>query len=82
MATNTPPLKVHDAGPPIRNVIRRSGGQTFVPAVLRNTLVPTKVLVEAANMTNPTDQQRLADPEWREWFAEAFVNAVKLHFAS
>ena len=66
LRTNDPPLKVHDAGDPIRNVIRQSGGRAYVPAVLRNTIVPTKVLVEVANMTNPTDQQRLADPKWRQ----------------
>jgi N-acetylmuramoyl-L-alanine amidase len=80
MATYNPPLKVHDTGDPIRNVIRQSGGRAYVPAVLRYNLVPTKVLVEAANMTNPTDQQRLADPKWRQWFAEAMVKALETHF--
>ena len=80
LRTNDPPLKVHDAGDPIRNVIRQSGGRAYVPAVLRNTIVPTKVLVEVANMTNPTDQQRLADPKWRQWFAEAFVEALRNHY--
>ncbi len=80
MRTNDPPLKVHDAGDPIRNVIRQSRGRAYLPAVLRNTTVPTKVLIEVANMTNPTDQQRLADPQWRQWFAEAFVNALRNHF--
>ena len=81
MRTNKPPLKVHDAGDPIRNVIRQSGGRAYLPAVLRNTAVPTKVLIEVANMTNPTDQQHLANPEWRQWFANAFVNALRNHFA-
>ncbi|MCK5862960.1 MAG: N-acetylmuramoyl-L-alanine amidase [Candidatus Hydrogenedentes bacterium] len=80
MRSNNPPLKVHDAGDPIRNVIRQSRGRAYVPAVLRNTIIPTKVLVEVANMTNPKDQKRLADPEWRQWFAEAFVTALRKHF--
>ncbi len=80
MRHNNPPLKVHSAGDPIRNVIRRSKGRSYVPAVLRNTKIPTKVLIETANMTNTTDQQRLADPKWRQWFAEAFVTAVTRHF--
>lgn len=80
MRTNNPPLKVHDAGDPIRNVIRQSGGRAYVPAVLRNTLVPTKVLIEVANMTNPADQKHLANPEWRQWFAEAFVEALRRHY--
>lgn len=80
LARHKPPVKVHSSGNSIRNVIRQGGGRTFVPAVLRNSLVPTKVLVEIANLTNPTDQQRLADPQWRQAFAEAFVLAVKRYF--
>ena len=53
-----------------------------MPCVLRNTAVPTKVLLEVANMLNTTDQQRLADPKWREWLAEAIVDALKHHFES
>ncbi|MBI3119767.1 MAG: N-acetylmuramoyl-L-alanine amidase, partial [Candidatus Hydrogenedentes bacterium] len=80
LSTNNPPLKVHDAGDPIRNVIRQSGGRAFVPAVLRNTMVPTKVLIETANLTNASDRERLSDPEWRQWFAEAFVTAVRNYY--
>lgn len=80
MRTNDPPLKVHDAGDPIRHVIRQSGGRAYLPAVLRYNVVPTKVLVEVANMTNPQDQERLADPKWRQWFAEAFVEALRHHY--
>lgn len=73
-------IKRHDGGPPIRNVIRQSGGKFYLPAVLRNTDVPTKVLVEVANMTNTTDCMRLSDPEWRQLFAEAFVDALKRYY--
>ncbi len=76
LRSNNPPIKVHDAGDPVRNVIRQSGGRAYVPAVLRNCSVPTKVLIETANMTNPQDQERLSDPQWRQAFAEAFVNAL------
>jgi len=75
-------IKRHSVGDPIRNVIRQDGGIAYVPAVLRNNLIPTKVLVEAANLTNSTDCERVADPEWREMFAEAYVNALKTHFGS
>lgn len=78
--TNNPPLKVHDTGDPIRNVIRQSANRAYVPAVLRNTMIPTKVLVETANINNAADRERLSDPDWRQWYAEAFVNAVKKHF--
>lgn len=81
MRTNNPPLKVHDAGDPIRHVIRQSKNKAYLPAVLRYNVTPTKVLIEVANMTNPQDQQRLADPQWRQWFAEAFVNALRSHYS-
>ncbi len=71
-------IKRHENAP-IRAQIRRNG-TSFVPAVLRNTMVPTKILVECANMANPVDCARLEDPQWRQWFAEAYVNALKAHF--
>lgn len=79
---HNPPIKVHSASAPIRNVIRQSGGRAYVPAVLRNALIPTKILVEVANMNNTTDRERMADPEWRQWFAEALYDALKKHFDS
>lgn len=81
LRANHPPIKVHSAGDPIRNVIRQKGGKAYVPAVLRNALAPTKILVECANLTNPEDQKNVADPAWRQWFAEAFVAALRKHFA-
>jgi len=77
-----PSIKVHDSGDPIRNVIRQKGGKAYVPCVLRNTCVPTKVLIETANMNNAEDRGHLADPKWRQAFAEAFVDAVRKHFGS
>ena len=82
LANNKPPIKVHSMGDPIRNVIRQRGGRAYVPAVIRNSLVPTKVLLEVANMTNSTDQKRLADPKWRQWISEGFVHALKKHLGS
>jgi N-acetylmuramoyl-L-alanine amidase len=82
LQANDPPIKVHDAGDPIRNVIRQSGGRAYVPAVLRNAVIPTKVLVETANLTNTVDCQRVADPQWRQGFANSFVVALRKHFAS
>lgn len=69
-------IKRHLESDPIRSQIRQSSGSVYVPAVLRNNLVPTKVLIEAANLTNATDCSRLADPDWRQAFAEAYVNAL------
>jgi N-acetylmuramoyl-L-alanine amidase len=75
-------IKRHDKSDPIRNHIRSNRNNAFVPAVLRNTKAPIKVLVETANINNRTDCERLADPQWRQWFAEAYVNALKSYFGS
>lgn len=75
-------VRRHLEGDWIRNKICQSGGKVYVPAVLRGTIVPTKVLIEVANMTNDTDCQRLADPQWRQMFAEAYVDALKMYFGS
>lgn len=82
LRTHNPPIKVETTGDPIRNVIRQSGGRAYLPAVLRNTRIPTKILVEAANLTNAVDCKRAADPQWRQWFAEAVVAALCEHFNS
>jgi N-acetylmuramoyl-L-alanine amidase len=73
-------IAVNKHGDPIRNVIRKSGGTAYVPAVLRNNLIPTKVLVETANLNNPTDRERLADPQWRQSYAEALRDALLEYF--
>jgi len=75
-------IRRHLESPWIRSQIRQDGGKVYVPAVLRNTKIPTKVLIEAANMTNATDCERLANPEWRKIFAEACVAALKAYFGS
>lgn len=75
-------IRRHLEGPWIRSKIKQDGGVVYVPAVLRNSAVPTKILVEMANMNNATDCSRLADPEWREAYAEAYVDALKAYFGS
>lgn len=79
-ASKKPAIKVHGPGDPIRNVIRQKGNRTYVPAVLRNCMIPTKVLVETANLTNATDAANLSDPAWRQGFAEALYKAITSHF--
>jgi len=80
LRTHKPAIAVHTTSDPIRNVIQRSRTERWLPAVLKHTLVPTKVLVETANLQNPDDRKCLADPKWRQAYAEAFVEAVKRHF--
>ncbi|MDK1020258.1 MAG: N-acetylmuramoyl-L-alanine amidase [Candidatus Hydrogenedentes bacterium] len=75
-------VKRHDNADPIRSKIRRSRTSVFVPAVLRNTKVPTKVLLETANLKNATDRKRLADPWWRQQVAIAYVDALKRYYGS
>jgi N-acetylmuramoyl-L-alanine amidase len=38
------------------------------------------VLVETANLNNATDRERLADPEWRQWYANALLDALLDHY--
>ncbi len=73
-------IQRHKESDPIRAQIRQNGGVEYVPAVLRGNLVPTKVLIEVANLSNPTDCERLADPAWRQQFAEAYVAALKAFY--
>lgn len=80
LSSHNPSIAVHTNSDPIRNVIQRSRTERWLPAVLKHTLVPTKVLVETANLQNPDDRKCLADPAWRQAYAEAFVKAVGRHF--
>ncbi len=75
-------IKRHDNGDPIRNVVVRNRNEKWVPAVIRNTKVPTKILIETANLNNATDRERLSDPSWRQTFAEAYVDAIKRYYGS
>ena len=63
----------------IRNVIHRNGG-SWIPAVLRYNEAATKVLIETANLTNPSDARNLQDAAFRQRFAEGVVDAVKAYF--
>ncbi len=73
-------IKRHSPGDPIRNVIWRNGGRAIIPAVLRNNEIPTKVLIETANLTNDTDCKWVSQPWWRDQFADAYVAALKDYF--
>ncbi len=71
-------IPVH-ANRPIRNVIYRNGGK-WVPAVLRYSSSATKALIEVANLTNEDDAASLRDPEFRERYAAAVVNAIRAYY--
>ena len=82
LRAHKPALKVNDSGDPVRNVIRQKGGKAYVPCVLRNNSVPTKVLIETGNMNNAGDRANLSNPQWRQAFAEAYVDALRRHYGS
>jgi N-acetylmuramoyl-L-alanine amidase len=82
LRAHKPAVRVHNSGDPVRNVIRQRGGKAYVPTVLRNNCVPTKVLIETANMNNAEDRANLADPQWRQAFAEGFIDALRRHYGS
>lgn len=67
---------------PIRDYIVRGARRrsVFVPAVLRGTAVPAKVLIETANINNARDATLLADPGGRERIARAVVSGLRGHF--
>jgi N-acetylmuramoyl-L-alanine amidase len=71
-------IPVH-ANRPIRNVIYRGGGK-WVPAVIRYSTGATKALIEVANLTNEEDAASLRDPDFRERYAAAVVNAIRAYY--
>lgn len=73
-------IKRYSGGSPIRSKIQKTPTNAYVPAVLRNTKVPTKILIETANLQNSQDRERLADPWWRQEFAKAYVAALKRYY--
>ncbi len=73
-------IKVHDEKP-IRNHVVR-GRRSYVPAVIRHNIVPTKILVEVVNLKNHEDCRLVADHEFRERFAVAFVHALKEYYGA
>jgi N-acetylmuramoyl-L-alanine amidase len=64
---------------PIRNHLARKR-RSFAPAVLRNNIVPLKMLIEICNLRNEKDSRRMTDPAYRQAVAEAFVEALSIYF--
>lgn len=71
-------IPIH-ANRPIRNVIHRGHGK-WIPAVIRYSTGATKALIEVANLTNEDDAENLRDPEFRERYAVAVVNAIRAYY--
>ncbi len=71
-------VKIHSEKPIRNHLVRRR--RAWVPAVIRHNIVPTKILVEVGNLKNREDCTLMADPEFRERFAQAFVHALKQYY--
>lgn len=71
-------IRIHPHQPIRDHVVRR--GRAWVPAVIRSSRVPSKVLIEVANLNNKRDRAVLRKPIFREGFAEAFVDAVRAYY--
>ncbi len=67
-------LPVH-AYKPVRKYVYR-GGKKWTPGIIRYNRVPTAVLIEAANFSNPSDQKRIRTPQFRQQLANAIVQAI------
>ncbi len=74
-------IVIYNMGDPIQEIINRSPKSTYVPAVLRNTEIPTKVLIESANLKNDKDLSNVTNPEWRQKFAEALAKSIIAYFS-
>ncbi len=64
---------------PVRKYIIRSRNP-WVPAVLKYCRIPTRVLIELANLKNTQDRENLRNPMYRQKIAEAYVESVRLLF--
>ena len=64
---------------PVRDRIIR-GRNEWIPAVLRNNEIPTKVLVEMVNLSNGKDAALLAKASQRQRLAEALLAAIYGYF--
>jgi len=71
-------LPVHGYKPVRNHLVRRR--RNFAPAVLRNNVIPLKMLIEVCNLRNMDDSKRMADPAWRQSVAEAYVEALSDYF--
>ncbi len=72
-------LTLHPYNPTRDHVIR--GRRSWVPAVLRNSIVPCSVLIEVCNLNNAKDAALLSDPKFRQSVAEAYVEALLRYYS-
>ncbi len=68
--------------PAIRDRIYRRGYNPYIPAVVRETVVPPALLVEVAHLNTTEDRRQLVRSEFRERFAAAIVAALVEYYGS
>ncbi len=71
-------VRLHPYQPVRDHVVRR--GRGWVPAVIRCSRVPAKILLEVGNLNNAEDRALLRRPEFRERVARALVDAVRSYY--
>ncbi len=71
-------IRMH-SNQPIRKFVIRNH-RSWVPGILRYTKIPTRILIELANLQNPDDVNRMKDWEYREALASTYVDALRAHF--
>ncbi len=72
-------IPVHEFEPVRSSVLR--GGSRWVPAVLRDTRVPTAVLIEICNLNNEEDRALLLNWRFREKLAHAIAAGLAEGFS-
>jgi N-acetylmuramoyl-L-alanine amidase len=72
-------LALHPYSPTRDHVIRNR--RSWVPAVLRNSIVPCAVLLEVCNLNNPKDAALIADPAFRQSVADAYIAALIKYYS-
>jgi N-acetylmuramoyl-L-alanine amidase len=73
-------IKMHSNQPTRKFVIRKR--KTWVPALLRYCRIPTRVLIELANLQNSEDINRIKQPAFRDKLARMYVEALKNHYSN
>lgn len=72
-------LALHPYDPTRDHVVRRR--HAWVPAVLRNNIVPCSVLIEVCNLNNRKDAKLMRDPAYRQAVADAYIKALIAYYS-
>lgn len=72
-------LALHPYDPTRDHVVR--GRHAWVPAVLRNNIVPCSVLIEVCNLNNRKDAKLIRDPAYRQAVADAYIDALIAYYS-